>query len=72
MVVCPECAGPLKWSRNLKQYVCQRCGLSLTREELDEARERLRGEIYTRPGEEKSRRHKEYLNWWLGDKKKKK
>jgi|UniRef100_A0A7J3UZ51 tRNA(Ile2) C34 agmatinyltransferase TiaS len=59
--VCPECGGTLKFDPSRKRYVCQSCGLSLSREEIDEIRykdQKLNEE------EEKERVRKEYLKWW--------
>jgi transcription initiation factor TFIIIB Brf1 subunit/transcription initiation factor TFIIB len=59
--VCPECGGVLKFDPSRKRYVCQSCGLSLSREEIDEIRykdQKLNEE------EEKERVRKEYLKWW--------
>jgi len=59
--VCPECGGVLKFDPSRKRYVCQSCGLSLSREEIDEIRykdRRLDEE------DEKERVRKEYLKWW--------
>lgn len=59
--VCLECGGVLKFDPSRKRYVCQSCGLSLSREEMDEIRykdQKLNEE------EEKERVRKEYLKWW--------
>lgn len=67
MPYCPECGGKLSWDRRLRHYICQSCGLTLTDAELSEAMDRL-----YRPGEEddeKSRRQREYLEWWFKEKK---
>lgn len=59
--VCPECGGLLKFDPSRKRYVCQSCGLSLSREEIDEIHyknQRLNEE------DEKERVRKEYLKWW--------
>lgn len=68
---CPECAGPMKFDSYQRQYVCQRCGLSVERSELDKMREQQRDtirEIKGREFEEKKKR-KEYLEWWLSKEK---
>ncbi len=51
-----------------KHYVCQSCGLSVTQQELIELKEKLRS---PNEGEEdeKEKRRKEYLKWWLSKKK---
>jgi Zn-finger nucleic acid-binding protein len=71
---CPECAGELKFDRNLRIYVCQRCGATWDREDLDVAHEKLMDEIYggsEQAKEEKNKRRKEYLDWWTSKEKKK-
>jgi transcription initiation factor TFIIIB Brf1 subunit/transcription initiation factor TFIIB len=71
---CPECAGELKFDRNRGSYVCLRCGATWKREELDEAREKLMDQIYggsDKEKEGKSKRQKEYLDWWTSKEKKK-
>ncbi len=67
MPTCPECGGELKFDRSRYMYVCRACGLSLTREEYDRAREALRGPV--EKVDERERLRREYLKWWLGSKK---
>ena len=62
---CPECAGVMKRDPNIRLFVCQRCGIALSREEIDHAKEKFRGELYDRSEEEHEQRRKEYLDWWL-------
>ncbi|MHA1860874.1 MAG: hypothetical protein ACTSVM_01060 [Candidatus Ranarchaeia archaeon] len=69
MPSCPECAGNMKFDPSVRCYVCQRCGLALTRDELDKAREKFRGQLYDRSIDEADRRKREYLDWWLKEKK---
>lgn len=67
--VCPECAGSMKYDRYVRLMVCQRCGLAVTREDLDKMRADLRE--FTRfedTEDEKRRSRKEYLDWYLGQK----
>ena len=68
---CPECAGNMKFDSKVRRYVCHRCGLALTRHELDKMREqhrdRVREEKEDQYREKKER--KEYLNWWLSKEK---
>lgn len=59
--VCPECGGTLKFDPSRKRYVCLSCGLSLTREEIDELRSKGKDTDYE---DEKERMRKEYLKWW--------
>mgnify|MGYP005626909511 CR=1 FL=1 len=49
----------------MKMYFCQSCGLSYTEAELSEALERLHS---MRDEDERSRRYREYLDWWLSKK----
>lgn len=51
-----------------KHYVCQSCGLSVTQQELIELRQKLKPHVET-DEEEKEKRRKEYLKWWLSKKK---
>ena len=69
MPTCPECAGIMKYDPKFRRYVCQRCGLALTRDEIDKARDKFRGEIYDRQEEEQDQRKRDYLDWWLKEKK---
>ncbi|MHA1277885.1 MAG: hypothetical protein ACTSQ8_11900 [Candidatus Helarchaeota archaeon] len=66
-----ECAGKMKWQGNIRRYVCQRCGLALTRNELDNLREQQRDRIREEKGRdfEEKRKRKEYLDWWLSKEK---
>jgi transcription initiation factor TFIIIB Brf1 subunit/transcription initiation factor TFIIB len=65
MNVCPECGGNLKFDPNHKRYVCLSCGLSVTKEEIDDIRAK---NGYTNPEEEKEQRRKDYLKWWSNKK----
>ena len=51
-----------------KHYVCKSCGLSVTNQELMELREKLRRSTEVAE-DEKEKRKKEYLKWWLSKKK---
>jgi transcription initiation factor TFIIIB Brf1 subunit/transcription initiation factor TFIIB len=67
--VCPECAGTMKYDRYIRLMVCQRCGLAVTREELDKMRAELRKFARDEDTEDEKRRNrKEYLDWYLGQK----
>lgn len=70
MSYCPECGGEMHYISATKRYVCKSCGLSLTFMELHELREKLKPKIESE-WEMREKRRKEYLKWWLGDKKKK-
>ena len=51
-----------------KHYVCKSCGLSVTQQELMELREKLRPSVESEE-EERQKRKKEYLKWYLSKKK---
>jgi DNA-directed RNA polymerase subunit RPC12/RpoP len=63
---CLECGGTLSYDSSLKQYSCRSCGLTFTSQQLLEGR----GQLNDRESsdEQKRRRQKEYLNWWLSKK----
>ncbi|MCS7096076.1 MAG: hypothetical protein N3F10_03720 [Candidatus Bathyarchaeota archaeon] len=67
MPYCPECGGLMLYIASNKQYVCQSCGLSLTQQELVELKEKLK-QPYEEE-DERTKRRKEYLKWWLSKKK---
>jgi tRNA(Ile2) C34 agmatinyltransferase TiaS len=69
MPYCPECGGEMQYSPTTKRYACKSCGLSLTHQELIELRERNRPSDETAE-EQKQKQRREYLKWWLSDKKK--
>jgi len=48
-----------------KHYICKKCGLYITKDELLDLKEKLRGE---RVENSKKRKHDEYLKWWLSKK----
>jgi len=67
---CPDCGGRLNWDRKLKHYSCESCGLTYNEAQLSDAMDKK----FERPlsEDEKTRkRHDDYLEWWLSDKKKK-
>jgi transcription initiation factor TFIIIB Brf1 subunit/transcription initiation factor TFIIB len=66
MPYCPECGGKLNWDRRFRHYICQSCGLTFTDQELSEARDKL---YRAEEEDEKSRRQREYLEWWFKEKK---
>ena len=51
-----------------KHYVCKSCGLSVTQQELMELREKLRPNLESKE-DERERKKKEYLKWYLSKKK---
>jgi len=63
---CPECAGKMTYNPNLKQMVCNSCGLSLSRYELDNYWKKIKEQNLNDVDEsEKSRqRKKEWLEWY--------
>ncbi len=50
-----------------KHYVCKSCGLSVTQQELMELRDKLRPNLESKE-EERERKKKEYLKWYLSKK----
>ncbi|MCS6767960.1 MAG: hypothetical protein RMJ59_05465 [Candidatus Nitrosocaldus sp.] len=59
---CPECNGNLLYEVSTKHFICKNCGLYVTREQLDDIRDRLR------PQRRKGSRESEYLEWWMSKK----
>ena len=51
---------------SIRRLVCQSCGLALTREELDRARDDIRDRfIQEDPIEAEKKKKQDYLNWLL-------
>ncbi|PMB74064.1 hypothetical protein C0199_01555 [Candidatus Bathyarchaeota archaeon] len=69
MPYCPECGGEMRYIIATKHYVCKSCGLSVTQQELIELREKLKPPVESEE-DEREKRRKEYLKWWLSSKKK--
>jgi transposase-like protein len=69
MPYCPECGGEMHYTSSTKRYVCKSCGLSVTHQELMELREQNRPKSET-DEEQRQRERREYLKWWLSNKKK--
>ncbi|MFB0569626.1 MAG: hypothetical protein ACETV0_08460 [Nitrososphaeria archaeon] len=70
MPYCTECGGKLMYDRSVKQYACQSCGATFTSQELLESRQKV---FQSRSkGDDEARKQREYLEWWLSDKKKRK
>ena len=66
MARCPECGGEMRSNSSIRRLVCQSCGLALTREELDRAREDIRNRFLQEdPVEAEKKKKQEYLNWLL-------
>lgn len=65
---CPECGGLLRYDVRHKIYICDSCGLTMTREEYfvlkQEIREALRKEY-----QDLDKWKRDYLKWWLSSKK---
>ncbi|MGC8557855.1 MAG: TFIIB-type zinc ribbon-containing protein [Nitrososphaeria archaeon] len=61
-VACPDCGQPMIYEPATKMYICKRCGLYVNYNQLT----RL---IDQKKSKEKYDPKKEYLNWWLGEKK---
>lgn len=55
----------MRHQSSIRRYVCLSCGLSLTRDEIDEIRTKHRDEMK----EEKEEKKKEYIKWWTSSKK---
>ena len=66
---CLECGGNLSYDPAIKQYACKSCGLTFSSQDLLQGREKMYQSQET-ADEEKKRRQKDYLKWWLSDKKK--
>jgi len=63
---CPECAGKMTFNPATKSMVCNSCGLSLTRFELDRYWQKIRNQNLTDidDSERKKKRKKEWLEWY--------
>jgi len=59
---CPECGGELHYEPNTKHFICKKCGLYVTREQIYDIKDKQRPE-------KKKSRQDEYLEWWLSKKK---
>src|SRR6266542_3093018 len=66
---CLECGGNLTYDPAIKQYACKSCGLTFTQQDLLQGREKML-QSHESADEEKKRRQKEYLKWWLTSDKK--
>jgi hypothetical protein len=64
MLVCPECGGEMFYQRSIRRYVCKSCGISLTRDEIDEIKAKYKVENEN----EKEKIRKEYIKWWTAKK----
>lgn len=66
---CPECGGDMVYELSTKHFQCKRCGLFVTREQLDDIKSRIR-EGNEDDRKKRRRMEDDYLAWWLSDKKK--
>lgn len=55
---------PMKIDSRTKHFICKKCGLYATREQVGDIREKLGRRDKTRED-----RHDDYLNWWQKSKK---
>jgi hypothetical protein len=55
---------PMKFDPGTKHFICKRCGLYATREEVNDIRYRLNQRERTRED-----KHYDYLDWWQKSKK---
>jgi len=63
---CPECGGEMLYDSPVRRYVCKSCGLYVTKDEIREIREK--GRVVEDERRRKRREYGEYLEWWLGKK----
>lgn len=71
-IPCIECGGKTRFNHNLKLIVCESCGLSFNRGEVEETRQKMRKAIdyyddnkrEEHSYKKKKRRNKDYLEWW--------
>ena len=62
---CPECAGKLTYNPNNRMMVCNSCGLSLSRGELDTYWKKIKTQNIDDQDEfqQKKNRRREWLDW---------
>ncbi|MBN1214273.1 MAG: hypothetical protein JXA99_02410 [Candidatus Lokiarchaeota archaeon] len=67
---CPECAGKMTYNPDLKCMVCNSCGLSLNRFELDNYWQKIRNQNLDNldESERKKKRKKDWLDWYAKSK----
>ena len=67
---CPECGEVFFYDIPMRRYICKSCGLYVTKDEIRDLREKERDKIHAEDTRKrKAREHGEYLEWWLGKKK---
>lgn len=73
MARCPECAGKMTYNPATKSMVCNSCGLSLKRHELDSYWKKIKEENVKDldQSEQKKQRRKEWLDWYSKSKEEK-
>ena len=63
MPTCPECTGKMEFNPNIRKYVCQACGLALTKREVEDDWDEQR---YKESAEDRrERERKEYKDWYF-------
>ncbi|MEJ2250583.1 MAG: hypothetical protein P8Y70_16140 [Candidatus Lokiarchaeota archaeon] len=70
MAKCPECAGNMKFNPKTKSLVCQSCGLSLQRHELENYWSKIKNDNIDDLDESSRRkqRRKDWLDWYASSK----
>ena len=70
MARCPECAGFMKFIPETKAMVCNSCGLSLTRSELENYWRKIKDSNISEEDDfhQKKSRRKEWLDWYSSSK----
>jgi len=63
---CLECGGELNYDPSLKQYSCKSCGLTYSYQDIVEGKGRIQDARFSE--DEKKRKQKDYLKWWLSKK----
>lgn len=66
MARCPECAGFMKFIPKTKAMVCNSCGLSLSRGELDKYWKKIKDQNVNEEDEHqrKKSKRKDWLDWY--------
>jgi len=70
MARCPECAGKMTYNNMMKQMVCNSCGLSMTRHDLDTSWQKVRSQNYSDSDDKDKARskRKDWLEWYSSSK----
>jgi len=63
--VCPECNSALFYEPSTKHLICRNCGLFITREELQDIRERKKEQVELDAKERRKRVMAEYIEWLM-------